>query len=57
VTPLSNDTDLPVPLRALVLSGNVVGRSAAEGAGRLAGFITEGSARAALDAWFGHRGA
>ena len=55
MTPLSNDTDLPVPLRALVLSGNVVGRSAAEGAGRLAGFITEGSARAALDAWFGHR--
>ncbi|WP_347544447.1 type VI secretion system contractile sheath large subunit [Roseomonas sp. CAU 1739] len=48
------DTDPPVPLRALVLSGNFLGRSGAGGAGAVSAFIVEKSATASLQAWFGH---
>lgn len=44
-----------MPLRALAFSGNFLGRSGAEGAQALAAFITEPSAAAALQGWFGTR--
>lgn len=49
------DTDPPVPLRALVLSGNFLGRSGAGGAEALSTFVVERSSAAALRAWFGAR--
>ncbi|MBR0650306.1 type VI secretion system contractile sheath large subunit [Roseomonas terrae] len=44
-----------MPLRALVLSGNFLGRSGASGAESLANFVSGGSAAAALRSWFGDR--
>jgi type VI secretion system ImpC/EvpB family protein len=48
-------TDPPVPLRALVLSGNFLGRSGAAGAEAIAAFVSGASAAEALRSWFGDR--
>lgn len=52
--PRNTGPEPPVPLRAVVLSGRFLGQGAgAEGAERIAAFITEASAAACLDEWFG----
>jgi len=54
--PQETGPEPPVALRALVLSGRFFGTGAgAEGAGRIAAFLAETSAAAALRAWFGAR--
>jgi hypothetical protein len=53
VTPRPPDTDPPVPLRALVLSGNFLGRSGAGGAEALAAFTVDRAAAGSLKTWFG----
>lgn len=54
--PQETGPEPPVPLRSVVLSGKFLGQGAgAEGAQGVAAFITEGSAAAALHAWFGER--
>jgi len=55
VVPQPPDTNPPVPLRAVALSGNFLGRSGAEGAEALAAFVVEPSPTAALRTWFGAR--
>lgn len=54
--PPATDPDPPVALRALVLSGQFLGRGGGgDGAEGIAAFVTEGSAAACLRAWFGDR--
>lgn len=47
------EPDAAAPLRGAVLAGGFFGRDAAGAAEALAGFLVEGSAAAALRAWFG----